>query len=151
MQLQICVIFEPSILNKDILTDSQAAIQDNRITSTLVFDCLDIFKTLVLRFWLKLLWVPGHQGLEGNETADTLDRNGAYRFFCGPAPFCGILMTSVKTAIIVWFMDQSSVYWDRQQQAIYTMHSGWSLNELKFYNTRRWEKKIAITIISAKS
>ena len=103
-----------------ILSDSQAALrafQSNSISSKLVSSCYDVLTSIAQDNTVSLMWVPGHQGVEGNEAADTLAREGALRSFIGPEPFCGIAISSIKTAIFEWLIDQASIYWNRQQIA----------------------------------
>ena len=35
------------------------------------------------------MWVPGHEGAEGNKIADQLIKKGAQALFYGPEPFYG--------------------------------------------------------------
>jgi ribonuclease HI len=39
---------------------------------------------------VQLMWVPGHESFEGNETADQLAELGAECLLIGPEPACGI-------------------------------------------------------------
>jgi hypothetical protein len=44
------------------------------------------------------MWVPGHEGIVGNETADQLARTGSEHLFTGPEPACGISIGVAKKA-----------------------------------------------------
>ncbi|XP_024893734.1 uncharacterized protein LOC112468686 [Temnothorax curvispinosus] len=75
------------LLNKDtkekkinICSDSRAAIQALTKTTTesaLVWDCMLALERLCGPNKVTLVWVPGHQGIPGNETADMLAKKGA--------------------------------------------------------------------------
>ncbi len=45
---------------------------------------------LAMHNTLTLLWVPGHQDIDGNEKADELARKGSKTHFVGPEPFCAL-------------------------------------------------------------
>jgi hypothetical protein len=46
-----------------------------------------------------LIWVPGHEGIVGNETADQLARAGSDHPLIGPEPACGISIGVSKKAV----------------------------------------------------
>uniref|UniRef100_A0A224XSM0 ribonuclease H n=1 Tax=Panstrongylus lignarius TaxID=156445 RepID=A0A224XSM0_9HEMI len=76
-----------------ILSDSQAAIRtlnSHVISSKLVWECRDRLNYLGRENKVTLFWVPGHVGIEGNEMADALARDGAASPLLGPEPFCGV-------------------------------------------------------------
>jgi ribonuclease HI len=39
---------------------------------------------------VQLIWMPGHEGIEGNEVADQLAKLGSECPFIEPEPACGI-------------------------------------------------------------
>jgi hypothetical protein len=48
---------------------------------------------------VQLIWVPGHEGIDGNETADQRARTGSENPFLGPEPACGISTGAAKKAV----------------------------------------------------
>jgi ribonuclease HI len=62
-----------------ILSDSQAAIKAlycYQINSKLVWDCHQSLVKLAECNRVQLIWVPGHEGIDSNETADQLAKLG---------------------------------------------------------------------------
>jgi hypothetical protein len=51
---------------------------------------------------VQLIWVLGHKGTVGNETADQLARIGSESLFIGPEPACGISNGVAKKAVRDW-------------------------------------------------
>ena len=59
-----------------IASDSQRAIQalgSYILKSKLVLECLEVLKELAKMTKLTIVWIPGHEGLLGNENADALE------------------------------------------------------------------------------
>jgi ribonuclease HI len=59
----------------------------------------------------QLVWVPGHEGTAGNETADQLAKSGSEHSFIGPEPACGISMGVAKKAIRDWMTMNRKKHW----------------------------------------
>jgi hypothetical protein len=51
---------------------------------------------------VQLIWVPGHEGIVGNETADQLAKTGSEHPFTGPEPACGISIGVARKAVRDW-------------------------------------------------
>ena len=96
-----------SYKNKRILTcsDSQAALKalsGPKVTSRLVAECLDALFTLASLNEVTLVWVPGHQGILGNEQADKLARQASAMPILVPEPALGIPKCLAREAIKNW-------------------------------------------------
>jgi ribonuclease HI len=66
--------------NTYILSNSQAAIKalgKHQITSKLIWDCHQSLTQVARHKRVQLIWMPGHEGIVGNETADQLARMGS--------------------------------------------------------------------------
>jgi hypothetical protein len=97
-----------------IFADSQAAIKaldKYRITSKLVWECRQTLVTLAEHKRVQLVWVQGHKGIEGNETADQLAKRGSLHPLIGPEPACGISERVAKRAIRDWVCREHQKYW----------------------------------------
>jgi hypothetical protein len=73
-----------------------------QITSELVWDCHQPLIQLARHNRVQLIWVPGHEGIVGNETADQLARTGFEHPSTGPEPACGISIGVAKKAVSDW-------------------------------------------------
>ena len=88
-----------------IFTDRQAALKALKsvtVKSKLVIECLECLTELSTHNSVKLVRVPGHEGILGNERADELAKKGADTPFSGPEPVLGLPYSVVKRAIGDW-------------------------------------------------
>jgi hypothetical protein len=58
-----------------------------------------------------LMWVPGHNGIKGNEIADQLAKMGSLHPFIGPEPACGISGRVAGWAIRDWVDREHHKHW----------------------------------------
>jgi ribonuclease HI len=65
----------------------------------LVWNCHQLFIQLAEHNRVQLIWVSGHEGIDGNETADQLARTGSEHPFIGPETACGISVGVAKRAV----------------------------------------------------
>ena len=56
-------------------------------------------------------WVPGHAGVQGNEIADELTRNGSALKYVGPEPALGAATQDTWRRISHWLVNQHWVWW----------------------------------------
>lgn len=97
-----------------ICSDSQAALKALaavRTNSLLVQNCKQALGELGSANWVKLLWVPGHSNIEGNEQADALARGGSQQPSPGPEPVLGYPKANAKKAIENWARSQFVDFW----------------------------------------
>ncbi|KAJ8914639.1 hypothetical protein NQ315_015377 [Exocentrus adspersus] len=99
-----------------ICTDSQAALhalKSPRITSQVVLECTNSLAALGQRNKVRLVWVPGHSGVAGNEEADVLARKGASDTLTGPEPAIGLPYSYPLGSIDNWTREKCQGDWSR--------------------------------------
>jgi hypothetical protein len=94
-----------------MISDSQAAFK--AIKSKLVWNCFQLLLKLAEQNKVKLIWVPGHSGVEGNEKADHITQLEADETLLGPEPFCGIRKKTVRRVIDLWAQGKARMAWKR--------------------------------------
>ncbi|XP_020299230.1 uncharacterized protein LOC109863382, partial [Pseudomyrmex gracilis] len=110
----------------NIYTDSKAAIGALAKTTTeslVVWDCMQALNRLGKQNNITLVWVPGHQGIQGNEVADSLAKLGTLE-----EPVCqkvGVPIATEKNHIKDWLKREHRISWEilkscRQAKALMT-------------------------------
>src|SRR5690606_31502535 len=97
-----------------VFSDSRAALmalQSHRIKSQTVKYCHDILCKLAERNSVTLIWVPGHEGYQGNEKADLLAKLAAPQTPIGPEPFAAVPVTVVKRELESWVQKEHRKKW----------------------------------------
>ncbi|XP_028161440.1 uncharacterized protein LOC114353581 [Ostrinia furnacalis] len=121
-----------------ILSDSQAALKaiaSVRVGSRLVLEAILALNKLGRHNRVTLMWVPGHTGIEGNERADSLARQGSEAAPIGPEPIVPLSMSTLHMAM--------RQYISRKHRAEWESSNGMSHSKLFLVgNTRSWEKLI---------
>jgi hypothetical protein len=72
------------------------------VSSRVVLQCRDWLQELALSNKVRLVWVPGHCGIHGNEEADALARAGSSSAFVGPEPCLPLASSSVRQREQEW-------------------------------------------------
>jgi ribonuclease HI len=70
-----------------------------QITTKLVWDCHQSLTKLAKHNRVQLIWMPGHEGIVGNETVHQLARTGSQLPFRGPELACGIKIGVANKAV----------------------------------------------------
>jgi ribonuclease HI len=97
-----------------ICSDSQAALRavsTPRVTSSIVTEAVEALRVLATFNSVRLIWVPGHSGIPGNERADLYARRGAGSELIGPEPFLGLSTQVVRTILQDWAFKEQSRLW----------------------------------------
>lgn len=98
-----------------VFSDSQAAIKalsSNTLNSKLVLECAERLNELGTSNNVKIAWVPGHSGFDGNECADLLARQGSEAKFIGPEPSLGWTYSGLKTKLLEEMRREHKEQWN---------------------------------------
>jgi RNase H len=97
------------------MSDSQAALKAlkaHTFKSKLVVECLDVLKRLTLKCSVRLRWVPGHTGVEGNKIADQLANEGSDNYFIGSESFFRYNNTKCKLILDEWILRRKKAHFE---------------------------------------
>lgn len=106
-----------------ICSDSQSAIEavsSPLVRSRLVLECKLRLNELGSQNKVTILWLPGHEGILGNETANKLARLDSEKDFNGPEPKFGISLTSRKRLVKEWLRKEHDKVWTNYVGARHT-------------------------------
>ena len=99
---------------------------------------------------VKLIWIPGHEGHDGNERADALARQGATSTQDPNKVECSISLQLIKTRIKNWLYDTASSEWHKTNIAkhskeIWKKYSAQKTNMLLSLNRNEVQRIVAFT------
>ena len=88
-----------------VLVDSQAATKSLikcTVTSITVLNCIKNQNQLGKQNHVSNAWIPGHEGVHGNEVADYLAKSGSKSKMHGPEPFITVPYASCVSTVKDW-------------------------------------------------
>ena len=135
----ICNIDSQEESSVAICSDSQAMLktrQGARTTSNLVRETILALKALSVSHSVRLLWVPGHHGVEGNETADILAKQVACLDFIGSEPVLDLPNTLIRTYTRQWA--------DKEQPKCWQTVEGWRQAKTFLHGPAKWLTHFAL-------
>jgi len=97
-----------------ICSDSLAAIKAvsaHKATTGLVVDAMTALQALATFNIVRLIWVPGHCGITGNEKADLLAKQASSSCYIGPEPSVGISVSTIYSSISSWAVHEQNKLW----------------------------------------
>jgi ribonuclease HI len=98
-----------------ICSDSKAsllALSSFRFSSRLVLECWTSLQRLAENNSVTLVWVPGHSGIEGNEMADSLAREGSSKRPITSEPVIPLSKSWFSANLQKWCLIAHSTYWN---------------------------------------
>jgi len=109
--------------NVTVCSDSEALIRalvSPVVTSRLMKELRETLNRAGLKNQVRLVWVPGHSGVEGNEKADELARKGSAALSCGPEPIIPIPHSACVNAIRCWVRTEFVNHWSAYEGGVHT-------------------------------
>ena len=98
-----------------ICSDSQAALKaldSTTVSTVLVGRCRDRLNALVeMGNAVRLIWCPGHSGIQGNERADQLANQGSDLDRTRKDPTTPVALATFRTAVRKWIADEWEKKW----------------------------------------
>jgi len=101
------------------------AVSAHKATTGFVADTMTALKTLATFNSVRLIWVPGHCGIAGNEKVDILAKQASASYFIGPEPSVGISVSTICSSISSWAFCEQNRLWHESsgcRQAKYFLH-----------------------------
>jgi len=96
-----------------ICSDSQVALKALQAseTSPLVRQCQKVLNDISTWAHCGAVWVPGHAGIQGNDIANKITRDGSVQKFVGPQLSLGVSRQNIRRKIIHWLDNQHLARW----------------------------------------